>query len=215
MKIYIKYLFKLIVYLIILVTIILLINSFNNKTNFNYILSIKDTNKTYNNELFFNSSHAAFNIEGKCFYEEDVLIEEVIKDQLKPIEIDTTTTFWGYDFYVGYFKTIEEAIYFGETNYKNINDYFAKKYEISAETMGYEYRIEEICKSDVKGYVVIFASLEKYIMQLNVNIESGLSHIENINKIIHDDEELNYFQVFYISDIYLNNVKYMHFNISK
>ena len=79
--------------------------------------------------------------------------------------------------------------------------------------MGYEYRIEEICKSEVKGYVVIFASLEKYIMQLNANIESGLSYIENINKIIQDDEELNYFQVFYISDIYLNSVKYMHFNI--
>lgn len=80
--------------------------------------------------------------------------------------------------------------------------------------MGYEYRIEEICKTAIKGYVVIFASLEKYIMQLSSNIESGLSYIENINKIIQEDEELNYFQVFYVSDIYLNNVKYMHFNIS-
>ena len=208
-----RHLYKLIFFLILLFSIIFLINSFNVKTNFSYILSISHTNKTEISDPNFNHLHAAFNIEGKCFYEETVLIEEVIKDQLKPIEIDTTTTFWGYDFYVGYFKTIDEAIYFGESNYKNINDYFANKYQISAETLGYDYRIEEICKTDVKGYVVIFASLEKYIMQLNANIESGLSYIENINKIIQDDEELNYFQVFYISDIYLNNVKYMHFNI--
>lgn len=129
------------------------------------------TNRTEISDPNFNRLHAAFNMEGKCFYEDYVLIEEVINDQLKPIEIDTTTTFWGYDFYVGYFKTIDEPIYFGESNYKNINDYFANKYEISAETMGHEYRIEEICKTDVKGNVVIFASLEKYIMQLSSNIK--------------------------------------------
>ena len=207
------HLYKLIFFLFLLFSIIFLINSFNVKTNFSYILSMSHTNKAEISDPNFNHLHAAFNTEGKCFYEDYVLIEEVIKDQLKPIEIDTTTTFWGYDFYVGYFKTIDEAVYFGESNYKNINDYFDNKYGISAETMGYEYRIEEICKSEVKGYVVIFASLEKYIMELSSNIESGLSYIENINKIIDDDEELNYFQVFYISDIYLNNVKYMHFNI--
>ena len=87
------HLYKLIFFLILLFSIIFLINSFNVKTNFSYILSMSHTNKAEISDPNFNHLHAAFNTEGKCFYEDYVLIEEVIKDQLKPIEINTTTTF--------------------------------------------------------------------------------------------------------------------------
>lgn len=37
------------------------------------------TNKTEISDPNFNRLHAAFNVEGKCLYEDYVLIEEVIK----------------------------------------------------------------------------------------------------------------------------------------
>lgn len=199
-------LFNLIIIFIVLITILLLIN--NHSDIFNYSYTPTNHHKLDDYEEFFNTSHADYNTEGTCYYEDYVNIKEVIKDELKPIEENITTFFSGYELYAGYFKTIDEAINFGEANYKNIDTYFYDKYQILAENMGYEYRIEEICDVDVKGYVVIFSSLEQYIMQLPVNIEKGISYIENIHNIIKEDEVLTYFNVFYISDIYLGNIMY-------
>lgn len=182
---------------------------------FNYVLNSNGLQTIDDYQFYIDNQHASFNTEGTCFYDDTVQIRKFIKDENEIVEQDDTTNLFGYELYVGYFKTIDEAIYFGELNYKLVSEYLVNNYGMSKELIdrfNYDYRIEEICDSEVKGYVVLFASLEAYIVDTSFNIKKGMSFIENLNNIIDEDEVLSYFNVFSIFDLYQGNVEYMTFN---
>ena len=176
-----------------------------------------------NDGLSYIKEHLAiYNFEATCFYDEHLGLggadDETYYEYIEKKLTETTQTALAFEFfYVGYFKTIEEAIYFAETNLDNLNKYiFSNTDNLSAITgIDYDYRIDQICNTEKEGYVVSFGSLDTYISQKNIYLIKNKTFHDSLESAINNDEILNNLQVFFVYDIYLGLVNYMGFEISQ
>ena len=207
--------------LLICVTSCTLNNEFYYKFNSNIQIK-KSEIITLTNEGFSNIKEhlAIYNYEATCFYDEHLGLgvsnNETFYEYMEKKAIETTQTELAFEFfYVGYFKTIEEAIYFAETNLDNLNKYILSNIDNLFPVTGidYDYRIDQICNSDKKGYVVSFGSLDTYISQKNINLIKNKTFHDSLDLALNDDKILNNLQVFFVYDIYLGLVNYMRFDI--
>ena len=123
-------------------------------------------------------------------------------------------------FYVGYFHDFTEAIYFAETNLDAVNNFInseSKDDQVNRQVnyINYDYRIDKICDTEHFGYLVSFGTLDKYIITndfgFTLNNESTTQNY--INSLIKNDQVLSKLNTFFAFEVYLGNIKYMHFEI--
>ncbi|MCI5773037.1 MAG: hypothetical protein MR210_00565 [Erysipelotrichaceae bacterium] len=215
---------------IILLAFILLFTTTGCSTNeefnykFNNSISIKkdEINTLINSpESMFdiNDHSVSFHYEAVCFYDEylnlDVEGNETILYYTEEKINESSQSQLPYDsFYVGYFKTLEEAVYFAETNLDGVNNYILSNSEnLSDEDVEHDYRIDEICSLEKAGYVVSFGLLDTYMSQSKFDLIKNKTFQESLELAIKNDKILNNLNVFIIFDIYLGNIDYMHFEI--
>lgn len=221
--------------LIILIAIFILIFAFlflNQKLlkqpTFNYIYSgetVFDSDKvekifTDRNTIQTFDGHPIFiEPDGECFWGPD---RQHIKKSLEQNEhlALVTDNSWclpnGVAFYVGYFKTAEEAIHFGEYNYQRVTEYLYKITDIPKRD-DFTYRIDKICDTDKQGYVVSFEALNAALELISIpqyKCQIGVSYIDTIHNFIENTEYLSYLKVFHIYDVYLGNIPYSKFNLN-
>lgn len=158
---------------------------------------------------------------GPCFYENNsrggkqALID---KKWLEKTTCNGATVSGEFNYYIGYFKTLVEAIHFGEANYKQVNDYLYSHTDIP-HSENYSYFIEVICDPRRFGYIVSFDSLATALNQLKKqNLEDSCQNnpttiINAIHNFIEETPWLKHLKVFYVIDVILGDVPYMNFTI--
>lgn len=222
----------LLIFIVIFSLFLLIFYVFLNSSNFKYVYSsseiidIDDVENLLRNN--FGSDYTLANGHkfvlysyGPCFYENnsrggDEFLEN--KEYLDVTTCNGATLANDSSFYVGYFKTLVEAIHFGEANYKQVNDYLYSNSAI-AYNANYSYYIDVICDPKRFGYIVSFDSITA-ALQLNEDQnrddtchEKPTTKINVIHNFIEETPWLKHLNVFFVIDVILGDVQYMNFTI--
>ncbi len=222
----------LLIFIVIFSLFLLIFYVFLNSSNFKYVYSsseiidVDDVENILRNYIGYdhtlpNGHKFVLNSYGPCVYENDsrgskqVLIS---KEWLEKTTCNGATVSGEFNYYVGYFKTLVEAIHFGESNYKQVNDYLYSHTDIP-HSENYSYFIEVICDPKRYGYVVSFDSLAAALDQFKTqNREDPCQNnptaiINAIHNFIEETPWLKHLKVFYVIDVILGDVQYMNFTI--
>lgn len=190
------------------------------------IINIKDLEYIFRNytsyEITLENGHKfVLNGYGPCVYENDSRGSNLVlenKEYLDETTCNGATLSNDFAFYVGYFKTLVEAIHFGEMNYKNVNKYLYDNTDIPYNP-DYSYYIDVICNPKKFGYVISFDSISAALQLYETDNQDDKCQSEPTTKLnaihtfLNQTPCLKYLKVFFVIDVLIGDIPYMEFTI--